>query len=90
MPPRAGKLRKTPHGNAERNFEQVCHFGYFLKLTAYKGLFFVCRCFHFYRQLRTFLIIFTAYSKYVKGVEDNGNRKRGTKRGKKDRGLCLR
>ncbi len=26
MPPKAGKLQKTPYGNAERNIQKVCHF----------------------------------------------------------------
>lgn len=36
MPPRAGKLRKTPPGNAERDFLCVRHFDLKNTVTAYK------------------------------------------------------
>lgn len=36
MPPKAGKLRKTPHGNAERNFLCVRQFEPKKIIAAYK------------------------------------------------------
>lgn len=49
MPPRAGKLRKTPHGNAERDFLCVRHFDLKNTITAYKLQKSVC-CYFFILQ----------------------------------------